>query len=63
MSSQSEQLQQLMSFFKIESGSGAANASRNVPSKQAKAPVGAKLAGMVRQVAAPMPSEAEFVRF
>jgi len=63
MSSQSEQLQQLMSFFKIESGSGAAGASRKAPSRQAKAPVGAKLAGMVRQAAEPMPSEAEFVRF
>jgi methyl-accepting chemotaxis protein len=63
MSSQAEQLQQAMSFFKIESGSGAASAARKAPSKQANAPVGAKLAGMMRQSAVPLPNEAEFVRF
>jgi methyl-accepting chemotaxis protein len=59
MSSQSEQLQQLMSFFKIESSSSV----RQSQTKPAKAQVGAKLAGMVRQAAAPLTSEAEFVRF
>ncbi|HUX91909.1 MAG TPA: methyl-accepting chemotaxis protein [Gallionellaceae bacterium] len=63
MSSQSEQLQQLMSFFRIESGSAAIAAARKVQSKPAKANVGSQLTGMVRQTVAPMPGEAEFVRF
>ncbi|HUX91907.1 MAG TPA: Cache 3/Cache 2 fusion domain-containing protein [Gallionellaceae bacterium] len=63
MSSQSEQLQQLMSFFRIESGNAATAAARKAPNRQAKPSVGANLTGMMRQVAAPMPSEAEFVRF
>ena len=63
MSSQSEQLQQLMSFFRIESGNAAIAAARKVQNKPAKANVGSQLAGMVRQSVAPIPGEAEFVRF
>ena len=65
MSGQAEQLQQTMSFFKVEGGSGSAQivqaaTARGARPKAARQP---KLA-VVRQAAeAMMPNEAEFVRF
>lgn len=58
MSSQSEQLQQLMSFFRIESAAVANTALRPVVGRK----VGDKLVGLVQQAAESVPTEAGYVR-
>ncbi len=56
MSSQAEQLQQVMGFFKVESGASSSVARKVVAKPAARAT-------RVAMAAAPLPSEAEFVRF
>lgn len=63
MSGQAEQLQQLMSFFKISGASAASSASRSSTSKETSATSKSVKFGSVAKLSMPAHEELEFVKF